>query len=50
MGIALRRLHTAETQPASGAGRAYGIETMKVNWVLDADIRAFFDTHRARVS
>jgi group II intron reverse transcriptase/maturase len=25
---------------------AYGIETKKVNWVLDADIRAFFDTLR----
>ncbi|MCK7502490.1 MAG: reverse transcriptase domain-containing protein [Comamonadaceae bacterium] len=36
----------ARAQPASSAGRALrrDLQTRSVNWVLDADIRAFFDT------
>ena len=29
---------------STGTGCALGIQTKKVNWVLDADIRGFFDT------
>jgi hypothetical protein len=46
----LPSMHAFRTQPMAGALASYGISVVvgitstKVNWILDADIRSFFDT------